>query len=88
MVSEPAAESMTQPSATSTPPSITTMRGPKAIDKPGLYRHQPGFSEHEQSESHLDGGAAPMILLVYWVDEQIPAILQIGNHHHANKADE
>ena len=61
--------------------------GAEAIDEPALDRHQPGLRQHEDAERHLDRGPAPVVLLVDRVDEQRPAVLQVGDHHHADDAD-
>ena len=36
----------------------------------------------------LDGGASPAVLLMDGLDEQRPAILKVGDHHHADDAGE
>jgi hypothetical protein len=61
--------------------------GPEAIDEPAFDRHQPCLGKHKDAERHLDRGAAPMILLIDRRDEQRPAVLQVGDHHHADDAD-
>ena len=60
--------------------------GPEAVDEPALERHQPCLGQHEDGEGHLDRSAAPAILLVDRIDEQRPAVLQVGDHHHADDA--
>ena len=69
------------------PPIITMMRGPKrSTNQPSTGTSQVSVSD-EETEGHLDGGAAPMMGLVDGIDEQIPAILKVGDHHHADDAD-
>ena len=58
----------------------------EVIDEPTFDWHQPRFCHYKDAECHLNRGATPMELLVYWVDEQCPAVLQVGNHHHADDA--
>jgi hypothetical protein len=62
--------------------------GAKPVHEPTFHRHQPCLGNDEDAECHLDGGAAPVMLLVYRVDEQVPTILQIGDHHHADDAND
>ena len=59
----------------------------EAVDKPALDRHQPGLGQDEDAERHLDRGAAPLIFGIDRQDEQRPAILQVGDHHHAGDAE-
>ena len=56
------------------------------VDEPGFDRNQPGFRHHEQREGQLDRGAAPVKFRVDRIDEQRPAILQVGDHRHADDA--
>ena len=59
----------------------------ETVDEPAFDRHQPCFGRDEDAERDLNGGGAPMIFLVDRIDEQRPAILQVGDHHHAEDAD-
>ena len=61
---------------------------PEPIDEVAFDRHQPGFREHEDRERDLDRRAAPAIFVVDRIDEQGPAVLQVGDHRHADDADE
>ena len=56
------------------------------VDEPALYRNQPGLRSDENAECHLDGSGAPVIFLIDRIDEQRPAVLQVGDHHHADDA--
>ena len=58
------------------------------VDQVTLDRHQPGFGQHEDGEGHLDRGAAPVVFLIDRIDEQRPAVLQVGDHHHADDAED
>jgi len=61
---------------------------PEAVDDPAFDRHQPGFHDDEDGERDLDRRAAPMEFRVDRPDEQRPPVLQVGDHHHADDADE
>ncbi|MFK4487820.1 hypothetical protein ABIA45_002898 [Bradyrhizobium sp. USDA 336] len=56
------------------------------VDEPGLDRHQPGLGDDEIGEGELDRGAPPVVGGIDRIDEQRPAILQIGDHRHADDA--
>src|SRR3984893_1045885 len=56
------------------------------IDQVTLERNEPSLCKNEDGEGDLDRGFAPMIFLIDGIDEQRPAVLQIGNHHHADDA--
>ena len=58
--------------------------GADPVDHVAFERQQPGFADDEHGESDLDGGAAPVMRLVDRQHEQRPAILQVGDHHHAH----
>ena len=62
--------------------------GAVAVDEPAFDRHQPCLGEHEDAESDLDGGTVPAELLSDRSHEQCPAVLQVGDHHHADDADD
>ena len=57
------------------------------IDEPAFDRHQPGLEQHEQRKCPLDRGAIPSEFLLDVGDEESPAILVIGDHHHREDAD-
>src|SRR5246127_4753540 len=59
----------------------------EGVDQPALHWHQPGLGENENREGDLNSGATPMVLLVDRDDKQSPAILEVGDHHHADDAD-
>ena len=59
---------------------------PKLVDQIAFERNQPGLGQNEDREGDLDRGFAPMIFLIDGIDEQRPAVLQVGNHHHADDA--
>jgi len=61
---------------------------PEAIDEVALGGHQPRFKQHEQRERHLDRRQAPTEFFADGNCEKCPAILEIGNHHHADDADD
>ena len=60
----------------------------EAVHEIALHRHQPGFGEHENSKCHLDRWLAPVEFVVDRIDEQRPAVLKIGDHRHADDADD
>jgi hypothetical protein len=62
--------------------------GADPVDDPALQRRQPGLERHEQAEGELDVGDGPAVRLVHRMDEQGPAVLQIGDHHHRDDADD
>ena len=53
------------------------------VDQIAFDRHQPGFCEHEDREGDLNRRAPPVVFLIDRTDEQRPAVLQVGDHHHA-----
>ena len=57
------------------------------VDEPAFDRHQPGFEQHEQREGPLDRGAIPSEFFLDVGDEERPAILVVGDHHHGGDAD-
>ncbi len=57
------------------------------VDEITLDGNQPGLNEYKQCEGHLDRGPTPVIFLINRIDEQRPAILEIGNAGHADDAD-
>ena len=60
--------------------------GAIAVDEPALDRDQPGFHDDEDAEGYLNRRPAPAVLGVDRRDEQRPAVLQIGDHRHADDA--
>src|SRR5437588_8530442 len=74
--------------ATSTPEPEIMMRGPNLSIRLAFDRHQPGLGEHEDRERDLDRRASPMVFLIDRPDEQRPAVLQVGDHHHADDAED
>src|SRR5207245_7622621 len=50
----------------------------EAIDQISVERYQPGLDENENRERPLDRIAAPVIFLIYRVDERLPSELEIG----------
>ncbi|MGY4435870.1 hypothetical protein ACVWWO_008347 [Bradyrhizobium sp. F1.13.1] len=46
----------------------------------------PGFGDDEDGEGELDRGASPMVRVIDRIDEQRPAVLQVGDHRHADDA--
>ena len=58
-----------------------------AIHEPALNGNEPGLGEDEDREGPLDRGALPAELLLDRIDEQRPAILQVGDHRHAEHAE-
>jgi hypothetical protein len=57
------------------------------VDEPAFDRHQPGFEQHEQGEGPLDRGTVPTEFLLDVGDEERPAILVVGDHHHGPDTD-
>ncbi len=60
----------------------------EAIDQIAFHRNQPGLDQNEQSERHLNVFDPPVVLGIDGVDEQCPAVLQIGDAGHADDADD
>ncbi|MNM98068.1 hypothetical protein D3C81_1105890 [compost metagenome] len=58
------------------------------VDEVALDRYQPGLRHDEDGECHLDRGAAPVVFIVDRVDEQRPAVLHVGDHRHADHAED
>jgi hypothetical protein len=58
------------------------------VDQPALKRHEPGLHEDKNREGQLNGGTAPLILLVDRVHKQGPPVLQIGDGHHTDDAND
>jgi hypothetical protein len=58
------------------------------IDDVPLDGHQPGLKQNEEEERGLDGRLGPTVLGADRPDEQRPAVLQVGDHHHADDADD
>ena len=61
---------------------------PEFIDEVALDRHEPGFGKHENREGDLDGRTGPAELVADGSDEKRPAVLQVGDHRHADDAHE
>ena len=57
------------------------------VDEPAFDRHQPGFEQHEERERPLDRGAIPAEFFLDVGDEECPAILVVGDHHHCGDTD-
>ena len=60
----------------------------EAIGQPALDRGQPGFKRDKEAEGDLDVGDGPSMRLFDGVDKQRPAVLQVGDHHHTDDADQ
>src|SRR5690606_3983042 len=58
------------------------------IDDPAFDRYHPGFGQHEDRESDLNGGTAPAMFCGDRIDEQRPTVLQVGNHRHGDDAED
>ncbi len=58
------------------------------VDEPALDRHQPGLEQYEKRERDLDRGPVPTEFLLDVRHEKRPAVLQVGDHHHAGDADD
>ena len=79
---------MTHAIATSTPLPQTITRRSELVDQIAFERHQPSLGEDEDREGDLDRRAAPVIFLIDRIDEKRPAVLQVGDHHHADDAED
>ena len=62
--------------------------GPDAVDQVAFERQQPGLAQHKYREGELDGRPAPAMRPVDRQHEQRPAVLQVGDRHHANDAED
>ncbi len=58
------------------------------VDDPSFERGEPGFQRDEDAECDLDFGNIPGIRFGHRADEVGPAILKIGDHRHADDADD
>jgi hypothetical protein len=58
------------------------------VDEVAFDRDQPGLGQDKNRECHLNGRSAPVELRLNRPDEQGPAVLQIGDHHHADDAED
>jgi hypothetical protein len=56
------------------------------VDEPAFDGYQPGFEQHEKRERPLDRCAIPSECLLDVGDEEGPAILVVGDHHHRGDA--
>ena len=65
-----------------------TIRGPYLSTNQPSIGDQPGFEQHEQREGDLDRRAVPSECLLDVGNEKRPAVLQVGDHHHADNADD
>ena len=61
---------------------------PDAVDHVAGQRQQPGLAQDEDGEGDLDRRLAPVMRLIERRDEQRPAVLQVGDHHHADNAED
>src|SRR5262249_40845541 len=59
----------------------------ETIDEVALGGHQPGCKQSEKRERHLDRRQVPTEFLAHGNCEKCPAILEVGDHHHADDAD-
>jgi hypothetical protein len=57
------------------------------IGDPASGRREPGLERDEDAERQLDVGDRPTVRLVHRLDKQRPAVLEIGDHHHAEDAE-
>src|SRR5262249_19665175 len=58
------------------------------VDQVPFGGHQPRLEQYEYGEGGLDGRLAPSKLVADRADEQRPAILKVGDHHHADDPDD
>jgi hypothetical protein len=58
-----------------------------AIHQQPFYGREPGVEQDHDAERQLNAGPLPVVLFLHRIDEQGPAILQVGNHHHADDAE-
>ena len=58
------------------------------VDQVSLDRYEPCLGQDEDREGDLNRRAAPMIFLIDRIDEKRPSILQVGDHHHADDAED
>jgi hypothetical protein len=61
--------------------------GAGPVDPRTRQRQRPGFHQHEDREGGLYRRLAPVKAGVDRRHEQSPAVLQVGDHHHANNAE-
>jgi hypothetical protein len=60
--------------------------GAESVHQIAFDRHQPGLGQNKDREGNLDRGPAPAVLVSDRIYEQRPAVLEIGNHRHADDA--
>ena len=65
----------------------TTVRTER-IDDPSFKRGEPGFQRDEDAERDLDAADVPGMGFRHRADEVSPAVLEIGDHPHADDADD
>src|SRR5262249_50548608 len=58
------------------------------VDQVSFNRHQPCFGQHEDCEGDLNRRASPVVFLIDRPHKQRPAVLQVGDHHHANDTED
>ena len=58
------------------------------VDEIALDRHQPRLRQHEDCECDLNRRPPPVVFVFDRTDEQRPAVLQVGDHHHADDAED
>src|SRR5207248_149770 len=60
----------------------------EAIDQVPFRGYQPRLEQNEYGEGDLDRGLGPTVFGADGADEQRPAVLQVGDHHHTDEADD
>src|SRR5439155_698256 len=59
-----------------------------AVHEIAFNRDQPCFEQDKYGERDLNRSASPVIFRVERIDEQRPSVLQVGDHRHAQNADQ
>src|SRR5262249_23755763 len=62
--------------------------GAPLIDEPAFDGNEPRLEQNEEGECDLDLRSLPMKCLLNIRNEEGPTILEVGDHHHADHADD
>src|SRR5262249_45153833 len=62
--------------------------GPPLVDEPAFDGNQPRLKQNEQGKGDLDLSPLPVERLLDIGHKERPTVLQVGDHHHADDADD
>ncbi len=62
--------------------------GPEPVRDPAMDGGKPCLERDEDAEGNLYPGNSPTVFLRHRIDEERPSILQVGDQHHADNADD